>query len=178
MRKMGNINSRLKKVYELALHGVGGEKETAKEILDNLLKKYALSFDDLSDEVIKNYTFEYHGQTQKTLLRQIIYKVTNSKKSCHDLCWTHSGRTCRTQLGADCTEAQKAEIEFLFDFYNRLYEKEVKFFLTAFIQKHKLFGDLQDEEKGTTLSHEEYLKISLLMEGLSDSSPLKQIECC
>lgn len=172
------INSRLKKVYELALHGVGGEKETAKEILDSLLKKYALTFDDISDEVIKNYTFEFHGQTQKTLLRQIIYKVTNSTKSCHNLCYIYSGKACRTKLGADCTEAQKSEIEFLFDFYRRLYEEEVKFFLNAFIQKHKLFGDLKGGKEVTTLSHEEYLKISFLMEGLSNSSPLKQIEGC
>lgn len=172
------INSRLKKVYELALRGADGEKEAAKEILDSLLKKYALTFDDLSDEIIRKYTFEFHGQAQKTLLRQIIYKVTNSKESCYDLCWDRSGRKCRTKIGADCTEAQKAEIEFLFDFYSRLYEKEVDIFLIAFIQKHRLFGKLKDGEEGTTHSREEYLKIGFFMDGLSSQSPLKQIKDC
>ena len=38
---MTEQKERLKKLYALALRGVGGEKEQAQAILDKLLKKYA-----------------------------------------------------------------------------------------------------------------------------------------
>lgn len=167
---------RLKKLRALALGGVGGEKEQAQAILDKLMKKYDISFDDLDEDILNNYEFEYHGKEQESLLRQTIYKVTNSKSSMWGLRYTHSGRKCKTQLGGQCTAAQKVEIDFLFDFYKRLWEKERKALLSAFIQKHRIFGELKDGEEPTELSDEETEKIFALMRGLSDESPQKQIE--
>ena len=46
---MTEQKERLKKLYALALRGVGGEKEQAQAILDKLLKKYAMTLDDLDD---------------------------------------------------------------------------------------------------------------------------------
>jgi hypothetical protein len=40
---MTEQKERLKKLYALALRGVGGEKEQAQAILDKLLKKYAIT---------------------------------------------------------------------------------------------------------------------------------------
>ena len=51
---MTEKKERLKKLYALALRGVGGEKEQAQAILDKLLKKYAMTLDDLDDEVIQD----------------------------------------------------------------------------------------------------------------------------
>lgn len=45
---MTEQKERLKKLYALALRGVGGEKEQAQAILDKLLKKYMVK--GLSDE--------------------------------------------------------------------------------------------------------------------------------
>lgn len=42
---MTEQKERLKKLYALALRGVGGEKEQAQAILDKLLKKYAMTLD-------------------------------------------------------------------------------------------------------------------------------------
>lgn len=117
---------RLKKLRALALGGVGGEKEQAQAILDKLMKKYDISFDDMDEDILNNYEFEYHGKEQESLLRQTIYKVTNSKSSMWGLRYTYSGRKCKTRLGGQCTAAQKVEIEFLFDFYKRLWEKRTR----------------------------------------------------
>jgi hypothetical protein len=172
---ISEAKERLKKLYALALRGVGGEKEQAQAILDKLLKKYAMTLDDLDDEVIQEYDLEYHGKEQDRILMQTAYKVTDDKNAFNHLQYNHSGRACRTRLRVRCTAAQKAEIEFLFNFYVRLWEKEKEALLQAFFQKHRIFGNLKDGESGAELSPEELLKLELMMKGLSDEQPLKQL---
>lgn len=175
-RIVADHKGRLKKLYALALRGVDGEKEQAQAILDKLLKKYNVTFDNLDDEVEREYELEYHGKEQKRILMQVIYKVTDSKDAFYHLRYSQSGRICGTRLGVVCTATQKAEIEFLFNFYVRLWEKEKEALLQAFFQKHKIFGNLKDGESGKEFSPEELLKLELMMKGLSDEQPLKQIE--
>jgi len=167
---------RLKKLYALAMRGVGGEKTTAQAILDKLLEKYSMSLADLDEEIISDYELEYHGAEQEKLLKQTIYKVTDDKNSFCSLRYTYSGRKCKTRLNVRCTEAQKAEIEFLFSFYIRVWEKEKEFLLQAFIQKHRIFGELKEGESPTEISKEELEKLLAFSSGLSDEQPLLQIE--
>jgi len=173
---MTDQKERLKKLYALAMRGVGGEKVQAQAILEKLLKKYAITLDELDEKTVKYYELEYHGKEQESLLKQTIYKITDDKNSFYNLCYTNSGRKCKTRLGVHCTAAQKAEIEFLFSFYIRVWEKEREALLQAFIQKHRIFGNLKDGERGEELSPEELQKMYALMGGLSDEQPLKQLE--
>lgn len=166
---------RLKKLRELALRGVGGEREAAIKLLAKLEKKYGLSSEELDEETEREFEFSFHGEFEKSLIAQIAYKVTDRMGAAQSLYYTRSGRKCRTCCAVTCTEAQKLEIEFLFDFYKALWKKEVDFLLQAFIQKHKLFGKLKDGEKGEELTIEEMLKMQLMMNGLSDDSPLRRI---
>lgn len=172
---MTDQKERLKKLYALAMRGVGGEKVQAQAILEKLLKKYAITLDELDEETVEYYELEYHGKEQESLLKQTIYKITDDKNSFYNLRYTYSGRKCKTRLGIHCTAAQKAEIEFLFSFYIRVWEKEREALLQAFIQKHKIFGNLKDGERGKELSPEELQKMYALMDGLSDEQPLKQL---
>lgn len=106
---------------------------------------------------------------------QIIYKVTNEKGGIYGFTWRRSGRTCKNLVGYDVTRAQKIEIDFLFDFYKRLYQKERKLFLQAFIQKHELFGSLKDGEKPQEMPNDERLRLAFMQRGMSDEQPLRQI---
>lgn len=145
---MDNKKERLKKIYNLSLKGVGGEREQAQAILDKLLKKYELSLDDIDDEdTAYDYELKYHREEQLRILHQTIYKVLNSTDEIYDIRYTSSGRLCRNRMVVHCTAIQKVEIEFLFDFYKRIWEKD-----------------------------KEMLKISNLMKGISDETPIKQIE--
>ena len=67
------------------------------------------------------------------------------------------------------------EIEYLFDFYKRLWEKEKDAFLEAYIQKHRIFAIRADVEP-REMSLEESIKMRALMRGMSDESPLRAIE--
>lgn len=117
---MGTNIERLKKLKELAMRGVGGEREQAIALLDKLTKKYGVSCDDLDETIEKDYVFEFHGKFERKLIAQIAYKVRDDKGGIYAMEYTTSGRTCKTKCTITCTEAQKLEIEFLFEFYKRL----------------------------------------------------------
>lgn len=132
----------LKKIRALAEHGVGGEAENAEKLLARMMKKYGISEAELDEETRVRHDFTYHGGEEKKILKQVVYKVTGGYT--YELVYTASGRKVRTQLGADCTPAEKVEIEYLFDFYKRLWEKEKDAFLAAYIQKHRKVEEIDD----------------------------------
>lgn len=149
----------LKKIRALAEHGVGGEAENAEKLLARMMKKYGISEAELDEETRVRHDFTYHGGEEKKILKQVVYKVTGGYT--YELVYTASGR--------------KVEIEYLFDFYKRLWEKEKDAFLAAYIQKHRIFAiraDIEPQE----MSLEESIKMSALMRGMSDESPLRAIE--
>ena len=162
----------LKKIRALAERGVGGEADNAEEILRRLMEKYGVSEDELDEEERRRHDFEYHGKEQEKLLRQVIFKVTGGYA--YNLVYNATGRKVKTRLGADCTAAEKVEIEFLFDFYTRLWERERDAFLSAFIQKHRIFT-IRDDIEPQEVSREELLKMQALMLGVSDESPVRAL---
>lgn len=172
---MSSNVERMKKLYALALRGVGGEKEQAAAILEKLVKKYGVSMEDLDEEIVREHEFSFHGDTEERLLRQIAYKVTNERNTFLNLRYTQSGRACRTRCRVKCTDAQKIEIEFLFDFYKKLWERELEIMFKAYIHKHSLFGDLKPGEKGSEISDEEWEKICTMARGLSSEKPILQL---
>ncbi len=172
---MGTEKERLKKIYELALRGTDGEKEQAKAILDKLLIKYEMSLEELSEDKVEFYSFDYHGIDERRILNQTIYKVTGDINNIFDVYNSRTGRKKKTQSGTYCTKAQKAEIEFLFEFYKTLWEKEKEALLLAFIHKHDIYGSLKEGEKGREISSEEIKKMALFMVGLSDEQPVKAL---
>lgn len=175
---MAISKERLKKLYALAMRGVGGEQEQAQKIFDKLLKKSGLRLEDLDlDETkLKWFTLSYHGPEQKKLLVQVVYRVTGSTDELYYNHDTLSGRRSSTRLELKCTAGQKLDIDFLFAFNCRLFEEEKKTLLEAFIQKHEIFGKLKEGEKPRELSAEETLKLTLMMKGLSDEEPRKALQ--
>ena len=61
----------LKKLKTLAEQGIGGEKETAQKKLEQLMQKYNVEEQELSDDVVERYEFRYHGEFEKRLLLQV-----------------------------------------------------------------------------------------------------------
>lgn len=172
---MSDQIERMKKLYALAIRGVGGEKEQAQKLLEKLTQKYGVSPAELDEEQIKEFDLKFHGEFERKLLIQTTFKVTGTTGNTFNLEYNRSGRPCRTRLRVRCTEAQKVEIEFMFDFYKNLWEKEEDALFFAFIQKHEIFGQCTAGE-GSTLSDKELEKLYRMMDGLSDETPLVQIE--
>ena len=128
------LKSKLQKLQNLAERGVGGEKETAKKKLDQILASNGMSEADLKEDTESYYLFSYTFPYKQKLLSQIIYKVTGKS----DL---YKSRGTRNKLGTYCTAAQKLEIELDFEFYSNLLDEEIDMLLSAFIAKQEIFPE-------------------------------------
>jgi len=70
------IAEKLKKIKALAERGVGGEKETAMRMYEELKARYEIEDEEIMLDAVTLHWFSYSTQQEKTLLHQIFYKVT------------------------------------------------------------------------------------------------------
>jgi hypothetical protein len=143
------MKERLRKIYELSVKGVGGEREAAQKLLQNLLKKHGLTLDAITDEAKTERQFKPKDILYKRLLCQIISKVTNSDDRA---IYTYKRRQ---GLFIELTAAEFIEVDLLFTEYSQSFGKEQDTLLKAFIYTNDIFAadgtkstksDLTDDE--------------------------------
>lgn len=139
-RKVGTVKEdlleRIKAVKALAERGERGEKENAQQLLEKLMQKYSITEADLKAERVETAWFAYHDELERRILTQVIYSVTgNAAFGCKG---ATSGRKHK-KAGADCTAAQRLEIEFRYKFFYEAAQKEFEVFLHAFFVKNEIF---------------------------------------
>lgn len=128
---------KLKKIKALAERGVGGEKETAMRMYQELLEKYELEESEVLEDLVTLHWFGYKTELEEELLTQIFYKVTGSLEYKR-----YVGKLQRRKKrGCDCTELEAIEIKLLFDFYRKELKRELKAFMIAFHQGNDLYPD-------------------------------------
>ena len=163
--------SRIKKLQALAERGVGGEKETAARKLQELLKKNGIrNIEELTEEEYIFTLFSYKGALGRKLLRQCIYKVMGYDSDRTQ----YKPRNTRQKIGIYCTKAQKLEIELEFEFYERLFEEQQEIFLSAFIQKQRIFP--QDAPVSDEEPTERDLKVALMAGTIEKKTRAAMIE--
>lgn len=129
--------AKLKKIKELAEHGVNGEKETAIRMYKELKERYELEDEEIMTDAVTLRWFGYSTELEEDLLTQIFYKVTGSQ-TYHIYTGKYSRRKKR---GCECTEIEAAEITLLFSFYKEELQRELKTFMIAFLNGNDLFPD-------------------------------------
>lgn len=131
------IAEKLKKIKALADRGVGGEKETAMRMYEELKARYEIEDEEIMLDTVSLHWFGYNGELEEDLLTQIFYKVTGSA-SYH----VYTGKyKRRKKRGCDCTEIEAAEIKLLFSFYKEELKRELKTFMIAFRSGNNLYPD-------------------------------------
>lgn len=160
----------LKKLQALAERGVGGEKEGAQKKLDQLMKKYGIEEMDLSEDKEEDHDFRYHNGFEKKILRQLFYKIVPDFRA-HTYIYRR-GEGSRTTYGIRCTKAQALQIQIEYEFYCALWEEEVEFFMSAFIQKHRIFALPKEGKDVDTdqMPEEDVMRMLAMMEGMKDKS--------
>lgn len=161
----------LRKLKALAERGIGGEKETARNLLDRLMKKYGVEEVDLSDEAVEEHGYSFSTEWERKLLHQLFFKIAEDR----EVYRYKYGEGARTKLFCVCTKAEAVQISVEYDFYRELWKDELGMFFLAFVQKHKIFSD-RPSQGGPTLSGEELHRLAMMMEGLQDKSLLLMIE--
>lgn len=165
---MSNKLELLQKVKALAERGERGEQETAQSLLARLMEQYGISEADLEDESRTTAWFRYSQETERRLLNQIIYMVTG--KTGFGCVGRYTGRK-RKEMGADCTAAERLEIEANYAFFKEVMKKELEIFYTAFTSKNRLFPSDEkcppkNEEDLTAEERARVLKAGLMMQGM------------
>lgn len=131
------IAEKLKKIKALADRGVGGEKETAMRMYEELKARYEVKDEEIMLDTVKLHWFGYNGELEEELLTQIFYKVTGSA-TYH----VYTGKyKRRKKRGCDCTEIEAAEITLLFNFYKEELKRELEAFMLAFRSGNDLYPD-------------------------------------
>lgn len=170
---MRNKEKLLKKIKTLSERGVGGEKESAEKLLLQLMEKYKITEDEISEDSVDFEWFRYKDNIQKRLLNQVIYMILGNV----DTYKRTGGR--HKLVGAYCTAAQKFEIEMNFEFFRNAMEKELETFYTAFCHKNRLFPTEEIAMEKTSedeISNLDALKIGMMMEGMERHTIKKMIE--
>lgn len=174
------IADRLKKLKALAERGVGGEKETAIRLYNELMEKYQIEEAEVLEDLLTVHWFNYSNELEEKLLIRIFYKVTGSSSYHH-----YIGKISRRKKrGCECTEVEAVEIRLLFDFYKRELKEELEVFMIAFLNGNHIYPDKSarlyhvptDDEK--ELSAEEKRRIrkaSLMGMGFDINKPQRLI---
>ena len=131
------IAEKLKKIKALAERGVGGEKETALRMYEELKARYEIEDEEIMLDAVTLHWFGYADQIEEDLLTQIFYMVTGSP-SYHRYTGNYSRRKKR---GCDCTEIEATEITLYFNFYKAELKRELEAFMMAFRYGNKLFPE-------------------------------------
>ena len=175
---MSNKEELLKKIKALADRGVDGERENAQAILYRLMEQYGISEAEIEEDRRETAWFSYSQETEHRLLNQIIYMVTG--KSAFGCVGKYTNRK-RKKMGADCTAAERMEIEANYEFFKEAMEKELEIFYAAFANKNRLFPspdkleDAEDSEEETPEKLARAIKIGAMMDGMERHTLRKAI---
>ena len=161
----------MKKLMALAERGIGGEKETAKRKLAQLMDKYGVSDADLSDEALEDHEYKYRDQNEKKLLRQIFYKINHER----DVLIYSQGRGMHSILIFRATKAEAIQAGIEYEFYRQLWKEEQDFLMECFIQKHRLFR-LDPDAPTQDLDEETSKRMWQMMQAMEDKQLQRMIE--
>lgn len=76
---MERITDKLKKLLALAERGCGGEAENARRLLEEHLRKYGMTLEDICENKTSRRTFKYRNKEERTIIIQVFLSVLGSK---------------------------------------------------------------------------------------------------
>lgn len=169
---------RLKKIKALAEQGIGGEKEGAIKLYNDLLSKYELDSSEIDEEKIERHWLRYDDFLDKKLITYIFYKVTGSNTY-----WEKTDKRKRL-VGTDCTEFELQEIIFYYQFYKVHLRNEADIFYNAFASVNYLYPDPsarlykedEDDDTDRKIDLNRMAKIHAMAQGIDRKTPNKMIE--
>lgn len=173
---MDNKVELLKKLEALANDTRGNDKErnTAKKMLENLMKKHHITEEDLGKIKMKERKFWYGTPWEYKLIHQLVYanmedrpvKYRSNAKMIGFRGWAY----------IDMTDSEYIEFDCMYEVYKGALWNEMNIFYTAFLQKNHIFPnrDLTDEEREELKRQEENdpelkskkMRASMMAEGI------------
>ena len=172
------LEAKLLKIKALAERGEGGERESAVKLYEKLLRKYDIDEASLQRDNLNKHWFTYENDIEENLLVQIFYMVTGDTEY-----FRRNSKTRGSQCGCICTNFEKTEIGFYFEFYRDALHAELEAFLMAFKLKNHLFPDGSarcyvpgaDSDDSDSDFSDILLKAQKIAEDIDKSSPIRML---
>ena len=155
---LDKVKSLISKVRELAERGVEGERNSAQDKLELLLKKYGLKLKDIEKENRLKRTFRISNKDDCiTIITQTIWDVAPKTEI--------KQHNRKLEIYCNLTAEQYLEVCEKFEYYWKLYQQEKKEFTVAFVIKNKLGTDGHSGD--TEINEETKQGIKKKMDGIT-----------
>jgi len=180
MEDFESIKSKILKLQALVEKGIDGEAANAKRVLENLLRKYGLTLEQVISEQEKKEKrkFEATREWHKKLLFQCYFYIMNKSKASY---WGSGNK-----IWFELTDMEYAELSNLYEWHKAQLKKEIDKviidFSEAYCIKHNITNhskDDDDTEDSKPLTAEEkrrIYRVLSLIESVEDTHYHKQIE--
>lgn len=130
-----SVKNKIIKLKELCENGIGGEKENALKLYNELILKYEINEKEL-DNQLSRHNFIFENYIEGNLLIYVFYHVIGDLD--YSVVKLNNNKDA---LSAYTTQLEADEITFLFNFYRYYLEDEVLSFVNGFCNKQGLFPD-------------------------------------
>ncbi len=171
-----NKEDLIKKIKALADRGVGGEKENAQKLLKELMQKYNINEEEISEDIIKEFDIKMPKvYNASELANQVLYSIVGKENGENKGLYSWK-RT--KQYFIRCTAAEFLEFEAKLKFYAHHFKKELEMFYAAFVQANGIFPppNKTKASSGKSSLTEEDMKMLALASNLEKHEYLLQIE--
>ena len=179
----GKIMDRLAKMKALADGGVGGERENAARLLEEVARRYGVDLSSLDDvEVEKRHEFDFKRGWRMDLFRQLVSlaRVEQYGSLEVDHLQLYDRKLGRRVVGrfCKCTDAQWVEIMAKYTILARDYEEQLGLFYRAFLEANDLLLEcaIPGRRPPTKKEIEDAMKAMQMSVGIKKSQLRKQIE--
>lgn len=165
------LEERLKKLLNLSERGIGGEKEAATKILNNLMKKYNITEEQLKSKAVDWYKFRVHNDWEMKLLFQTVYKVLGYGSDAKYI------KKSKITYLFELTLEESIEIEYIYSIYKQDLKKEFDLFYQAFISKNNIFPENAPKVSADeSIDYKRAMKIQSFMSGIENSNIHKALK--
>lgn len=170
------IKQRLIKILTLARRGIGGEKENAERMLNNLLKKYSLTLADLEDDEKIQVDLRFKGKHERDILVQCVYSTI---KGWDQMAYSDNRRGL---FRVKVTKAEGVELALKWNAHRKAFKKEVakqmNILMLAYVSRNHLYSDAAEDENNeeSSLSLEDIEAIVAIARRMDRTAINKSIE--
>lgn len=155
--------------------GVDGEAKAALHKLDKFLKKYNITYEELTEDTIKKYKFFYENNEYFKLLIQCHASVCNVSTVSYYRFNNHN-------IEFSLTKLQYFQLRSLYDFhyinYTREKDRILKNMMNAYIGKHNIYSSVKSDKHDDSpqLSKEDIFFLISLQSTFSNTTYRKQLK--
>jgi len=167
-----SIISKLRKLKELVDRGEQGEAINAKVLLNNLLKKYNIKYEDVFcvEEVRKNYNFKYSSKEEQKLFFHCVANMFGTKSEIWKTCFKYKNGKMENFL--NLTSLEYALFDDFYNFHRNFWKEYIKkqqdLLIKAYINGQNLWDISPKEENEKSKAKKYDIKELMAIMALAD----------